>query len=135
METFPALLAMCEGNSAVPGEFPAQRPMTQSFDVFFDLRLNNNWVNNREAGDLKRHRTHYDVITMSSKFEYHLPVELGPPPPGPANSDNTHIWNTKEKSSMRDASRLPYFARHMKIFLLEWNEKIFTDMKSIFFFD
>ena len=24
----------------VPGEFPAQRPVTQSFDVFFDLRLN-----------------------------------------------------------------------------------------------
>ena len=22
------------------GEFPAQRPLTQSFDVFFDLRLN-----------------------------------------------------------------------------------------------
>ena len=28
------------GNSPVPGEFPAQRPVTQSFDVFFDLRLN-----------------------------------------------------------------------------------------------
>ena len=24
----------------VPGEFPAQRPVTRSFDVFFDLRLN-----------------------------------------------------------------------------------------------
>ena len=23
-----------------PGEFPAQRPVTRSFDVFFDLRLN-----------------------------------------------------------------------------------------------
>ena len=28
------------GNSPVPGEFPAQRPVTWSFDVFFDLRLN-----------------------------------------------------------------------------------------------
>ena len=28
------------GNSPVPGEFPAQRPVTRSFDVFFDLRLN-----------------------------------------------------------------------------------------------
>ena len=25
---------------AVPGEFPTQRPVTRSFDVFFDLRLN-----------------------------------------------------------------------------------------------
>ena len=40
MEAFSALLALCAGNSPVPGEFPAQRPVTRSFDVFFDLRLN-----------------------------------------------------------------------------------------------
>ena len=40
METFSALLALCAGNSPVTGEFPAQRPVTRSFDVFFDLRLN-----------------------------------------------------------------------------------------------
>ena len=40
METFSALLATCVGNSPVPGEFLAQRPVTRSFDVFFDLRLN-----------------------------------------------------------------------------------------------
>ena len=40
METFSALLALCAGNSPVIGEFPAQKPVTQSFDTFFDLRLN-----------------------------------------------------------------------------------------------
>ena len=35
METFSALLALCAGNSPVPGEFPAQRPVTRSFHVFF----------------------------------------------------------------------------------------------------
>ena len=40
MKTFSALLAICAGNSPVPGEFPAQRPVTRSFDIFFDLRLN-----------------------------------------------------------------------------------------------
>ena len=40
MEAFSALLAFCVGNSPVTGEFPAQRPVTQSFDVFFDLCLN-----------------------------------------------------------------------------------------------
>ena len=39
METFSALLAFCAGNSPVTGEFPSQRPVTQSFDVFFDLCL------------------------------------------------------------------------------------------------
>ena len=40
MKTFSALLAICAGNSPVTGEFPSQRPVTQSFDVFFDLRQN-----------------------------------------------------------------------------------------------
>ena len=66
MEIYSALLAFCAGNSPVTGEFPAQRPMTRSFGVFFDLRLINGWVNNREAGDLRRHREHYDVIIMES---------------------------------------------------------------------
>ena len=39
METFSALLAICAWNSPVTDEFPAQRPVTRSFDVFFDLRL------------------------------------------------------------------------------------------------
>ena len=67
METFAALLVISAGNSPVTGEFPAQRPVTQSFDVFFDLRLNNGWVNNREAGGLRRHHAHYEVIVMYGK--------------------------------------------------------------------
>ena len=43
METFSALLALCAENSPV---------------------WINDWVNNREAGDLRRHRTHDDVIVM-----------------------------------------------------------------------
>ena len=131
METFSALLAICAGNSPVPGEFLAQRSVTRRFDVFCDLRQNkrlskqswgwwfetlsrplrrhrnaynscdvalcssdgcclgcyilisshkgqwrgalmfsvicvriNGWVNNREAGDLKRYRAHNDVSVM-----------------------------------------------------------------------
>ena len=40
METFFALLDICAGNSPIPGEFPAQKPVTRSSDVFFDLRMN-----------------------------------------------------------------------------------------------
>ena len=40
METFSALPAFCVGNSPVTGEFLTQRPVTRSFDVFFDLHLN-----------------------------------------------------------------------------------------------
>ena len=40
METFSGLLALCAGNSPVTGEFPSQRPVKRSCDVFFDLRMN-----------------------------------------------------------------------------------------------
>ena len=40
MEAFTALLAICAGNSPITGEFPAERAMTRGFDIFFDLRLN-----------------------------------------------------------------------------------------------
>ena len=40
MGTFSALLAICAENSPVTGEFPTQRPVTRSFDVFFYLRAN-----------------------------------------------------------------------------------------------
>ena len=59
-----ALLAICAGNSPVPGEFPAQRPVTRSFDVFSDLRLNGRLSKQSWAYDLKRHHVHHDVTVM-----------------------------------------------------------------------
>ena len=55
---------MTSSNGNIPGEFPTQRPVTRSFDVYFDLRPNKRWVNNREAGELRHHLAHYDVIVM-----------------------------------------------------------------------
>ena len=49
METFSALLAICAGNSPVPGEFPTQRLVTRSFDVYFDLRPNK-WLSKQSWG-------------------------------------------------------------------------------------
>ena len=60
METLSALLAICAGNSPVPGEFK------WCGALMFSLICTqiNGWVNNRGAGDLRRHRTHYDVTVM-----------------------------------------------------------------------
>ena len=49
METFSALLVLCAGNSPVTGEFPTQRLVTQSFDVFFYLCLNK-WLSKQLWG-------------------------------------------------------------------------------------
>ena len=54
------------GEFTGPGEFPTQRPVTRSFDVFFDLGLNKR-LSKHEAGDLRRYRSHYDVIVMLFK--------------------------------------------------------------------
>ena len=39
MKTVPALQALGVANLPVTGESPAQKPVTRSFDVFFDLLL------------------------------------------------------------------------------------------------
>ena len=71
MKIFSALLAICAGNSPVPGEFLAQRPVTRSFDVFFDLRPNKRlskqswgWWSETPSSSLWRHR--------NEKFTIHV---------------------------------------------------------------
>ena len=76
METFSALLAICAGNSPVPGEFPAQRPVTWSFHVFFDLRPNKRlskqwwgWWFETLSRPLWRHRNELPV-NSNQRFQW-----------------------------------------------------------------
>ena len=73
---FSALLAICAGNSPVPGEFCAQRPVTRSFDVFFDLPLNKRlskhswgWWFETLSGPLWRHSN--ECRMGHRKLKYH----------------------------------------------------------------
>ena len=62
---FPRYWPLC-------GEATGHRwiPCTKASDAelwcFFDLRLKKGWVNNREAGDLRRHRAHYDITVINT---------------------------------------------------------------------
>ena len=84
IETFPVLLALCEGNSPVTGEFPSQRPVVQSFDVFFDLRLNKElskqsrqrWLEN-PSRPLWRHCN--DTLSCMCQWPSSLLVQVLPP--------------------------------------------------------
>ena len=76
METFCALLAICAGNSPVAGEFLAQRPVTRSFDVFFDLCLNKRlskqswgWWFETLSRPLWRHRNEWKVSKNRNEIE------------------------------------------------------------------
>ena len=79
METFSALLAICAENSPVPGEFPTQRPMMRSFDVFFDRRPNKGlskqwqgWWFEMQSSPLWRH-SNAVPIDVTSWTMSHLP--------------------------------------------------------------
>ena len=65
METFSTSLAICAGNSLVTGEFPSQRPVMRNFDVSLICTWTNGWVNNQDVGDLRCHRTHYEIAVMN----------------------------------------------------------------------
>ena len=68
------------GEFTGPGEFPSQRPVTRSFDVFFDLRLNKrlckqlwgwwfetpSWSLWRHFNDVPRYWPFVRIIQMSS---------------------------------------------------------------------
>ena len=80
METFSALLPICTGNSPVPGEFPTQKPVTRSFDVFFDLRSNKRlskqwrgWWFETESYPLWRHRNVHGRIRCSTSHHSMYP--------------------------------------------------------------
>ena len=79
METFSALLALC---ALCAREFTGSRwiPSTRASDAelwcFFDLRMKNGWVNNRDAGDFRRYRAHYDVTVIYHNERYSLLIVL-----------------------------------------------------------
>ena len=56
------------------GEFTSHRwihhtkPVTRSFDVFLIFAWTNVSINNRTAGDWRRHRIHYDATVMTKRI-------------------------------------------------------------------
>ena len=66
METFSALLAICAGNSPSPVNSPHKGQWRRALMFSLICAWINGWINNGDAGDLRSHRAHYDVIIMYS---------------------------------------------------------------------
>ena len=62
METFSELLAFCAGRSPVNSPHKDQWRGALMFSL--TCAWTNSWANNGDAGDLRRHRAHYEVIIM-----------------------------------------------------------------------
>ena len=75
METFSALLAICAGNSPASGDFPVQRPVTRSFDVFSHLcqnkRLRKQWWSWWFETLSRPLWRHYDVLNLDLMLNLH----------------------------------------------------------------
>ena len=66
METSFASLAICAGNSPVNSPHKGQWRGTLMLSLI--CALTNGWVNNGEAGDLRRHCAHYDVLVLTLRI-------------------------------------------------------------------
>ena len=114
MESFSALLVLCARNSPVTGEFPSQRPVTRSLNVFFDLRLNKRlskqswgWWFETPSLSLWRHR---NALTRSSP-----PCTQGKPAPIGASVWTKHhpgfTWPENDgRACTTAATKLPHEA-------------------------
>ena len=64
METFPRYWPFVRGSHRWPVNSPHKGQWRGALMFSLICAGINGWVNNREAGDLRRHRHHYDVIVM-----------------------------------------------------------------------
>ena len=68
MESFSTLLALCAGNSLVSVNSPHKGQSRGALMFSLICSWINDWVNNREAGEMRRHPGHYDVNVMHHWF-------------------------------------------------------------------
>ena len=68
MKTFSALLAICVGIHRSPVNSPHNGQWRGALMFSLICVWINAWVNNREAGDLRRYRAHCDVTVINANF-------------------------------------------------------------------
>ena len=99
-----ALLALCAKNSPVTFEFPTQSDAELSLICAWI----NGWVNNGAAGDLRRHRAHYDIIVKVGQTGYSEKTQF-------AGIAWRHLWRQPyERMQKHCISTKPllYFFKH-----------------------
>ena len=70
IEIFSVLLALCGGIRQSPVNSPHKGQWHEALMFSLICAWTNVWANNRDAGDLKRHCTHYDVTVIRRARAY-----------------------------------------------------------------
>ena len=68
MEPFSAVLVLCERNPAVTCGFPHKGQWLETLMFSLIYTWTNDWVNNRDTGELRCHHAHYDVTVMENNI-------------------------------------------------------------------
>ena len=97
---------ICPVPGPLCGEFTGHRwiPLTKASDAEFWCFIwsapeLNGWVKNREAGDLRRHRVHYDITVMELlNLKEHLNIHLW----------KIHIFQCMDKIFCVECHRVPF---------------------------
>ena len=76
METFPRYWPFMRRIHRSPVNSPHKGQWRGALMFSLICEWINGWVNNREAGDLRRHRAHYEVIVMNCKFTVWFLIHL-----------------------------------------------------------
>ena len=71
---YPRYWPFVRGIHRWPVDCPHKASDAELWCFFFYLRLNKRWASNRDAGDLRRHRTQYDVTLMVLLLAWHMPI-------------------------------------------------------------
>ena len=61
METFSVLMDLCEGIHRWPADSSHKGQLIGALMISLSFAWTDGWTNNRDAGDLRRHRAHYNV--------------------------------------------------------------------------
>ena len=72
MEAFSALLAFVRGIHRSPVNSPHKGQWRGALMFSLIWAWTNSWANNGDAGDLRHHRAHYDVIVMITLFVWRI---------------------------------------------------------------
>ena len=112
LETLGRLSALRPGNSPMTGKFPAQRPVTRSFNVFFDLRLNQHLS--------KQWRRRWFETPSGSLWRY-CNMRLPGSNPGPLVSFQFKI------NSLCAATEVDATISHRRVPSLQWRHNVRDD--------
>ena len=93
METFPRYWPFVRGPHRSPANSPHKGQWRGALMFSLICAWTNGWANNQDAGDLRRHRAHYDVTVMDYQIGHSTHKSVSTIYLIPLHRHDTDSWN------------------------------------------